>query len=462
MLSPKIFTTGDTEVHRVSIFSRSSSVSSVVDAFRRELPDFPEFCCTRLDLLISCDQMILASIATAASPEQLLLFQFFVIFVAAKLVGEIFERMGLPAVPREIFAGLALGPFALGWIPASDTLHSVAEIGVIFVLFSAGLETSAGELIRVSRKALLVSISGVVVPFLLGFGYMKLRGDATLESVFVAAAMVATSVGIVARVLADMDLLASRTAKIILAAAVFDDVIGMVVLAIVAGSASGTGVQWLHLGVLTGEAVAFALFMMLVAPRIVRRIHPQMERLTARNAPFVIALAICLLLSWLAATIGMAAIVGAFFAGMMFADYAERWELIPRVGGITSFLAPFFFFDIGARLNPRLFTGNLLLAAIVISLLAVVSKVIGCGLPLLNEGWPTVFRVGVGMMPRGEVALIIALVGLQSGIMSQSAYGIVVFMTAVTTLLAPPILRYLFLGEIRQRGTENVSAPVQL
>ena len=399
--------------------------------------------------------------STLSGPEQLL-FQIFVIFVVAKLAGEIFERMGLPAVPGEILAGLALGPYALGWIPASDTLHSVAEIGVIFVLFGAGLETSPSDLIRVSRRALLVSVAGVVVPFVLGFGYMKLRGDATLESVFVAAAMVATSVGITARVLGDMNVLATRTAKIILAAAVFDDVIGMVVLAVIAGSASSAGVQWLHLGVLTVEAVAFALFMMFVAPHIVHRIHPRMERLSTRNAPLVIALAICLFLSWLAAKIGMAAIVGAFFAGLMFADYAERWDLTPRVGGITSFLVPFFFFDIGARLNARLFTGDLLLAAIVISLLAVVSKVIGCGVPLIGEGWPTVFRVGVGMMPRGEVALIVALVGLQSGVMGQSAYGIVVFMTAVTTLLAPPILRYLFRSEVRLRRADNVPAPVQL
>jgi Kef-type K+ transport system membrane component KefB len=202
--------------------------------------------------------------------------------------------------------------------------------------------------------------------------------------------------------------------------------------------------------------------MMFVAPHIVHRIHPQMDRLTMRNGPLVIALGLCLFFSWLAVEIRMAAIVGAFFAGLMFADYAERWDLIPRVGSITSFLAPFFFFDVGARLNARLFTGNLLLAAIVISLLAVVSKVIGCGVPLLGEGWPTVFRVGVGMMPRGEVALIVALVGLQSGIMSQPAYAIVVFMTAVTTLLAPPILRYLFRDEIGHPKADNVPAPVQL
>ncbi len=399
--------------------------------------------------------------AIPSGTEQLLLL-LFVIFVTAKMLGEIFERLHLPAVPGEILAGVALGPYALGWIPPSDTLRSVAQIGAIFVLFSAGLETSPRDLIRVSRKALLVSVAGVVVPFVLGFAYMKLRGDTTVEAVFIAAAMVATSIGITARALADMNVLSTRTARIILGAAVFDDVLGMLVLAVVAGAASGTGVQWWHLGVLIAEAVTFALFMMFVAPRLVHQLHPRLEQLSTQNASLVVALAICLLLSWLAAKIGMAAIVGAFFAGLMFADYAPRWNLVPRVGGITAFLAPFFFFDIGSRLNARLLTGNLLTMAIVISVLAIVSKVIGCGLPLLREGWPMVFRVGVGMMPRGEVALIVALVGLQSRILSESAYGIVVLMTVVTTVLAPPLLRYSFRNEIKQRHEEHVPAPVQL
>src|SRR3989442_11071122 len=131
---------------------------------------------------------------------------------------------------------------------------------------------------------------------------------------------------------------------------------------------------------------SFALFMIFIAPRIVHRIQPRVEHLSTQNASLVVALALCLFLSWLASKIGMAAIVGAFFAGLMFADYAPQWNLIPRVGGITAFLAPFFFFDIGARFNVRLLTGNLLTAAIVVSLLAVVSKLIGCGLPLLREG----------------------------------------------------------------------------
>jgi Kef-type K+ transport system membrane component KefB len=399
--------------------------------------------------------------AIPSGTEQLLLF-LFVIFVTTKMLGEIFERLHLPAVPGEILAGVALGPYALGWIPPSDTLRSVAQIGAIFVLFSAGLETSPRDLIRVSRKALLVSVAGVVVPFVLGFAYMKLRGDTTVEAVFIAAAMVATSIGITARALADMNVLSTRTARIILGAAVFDDVLGMLVLAVVAGAASGTGVQWWHLGVLIAEAVTFALFMMFVAPRLVHQLHPRLEQLSTQNASLVVALAICLLLSWLAAKIGMAAIVGAFFAGLMFADYAPRWNLVPRVGGITAFLAPFFFFDIGSRLNARLLTGNILTMAIVISVLAIVSKVIGCGLPLLREGWTMVFRVGVGMVPRGEVALIVALVGLQFRILSESAYGIVVLMTVVTTVLAPPLLRYLFRNEIKHRQEEHVPAPVQL
>jgi len=349
----------------------------------------------------------------------------------------------------------------LGWIPTTDTIHSVADLGAIFVLFSAGLETSPGELIRIGRKSMSVAAAGVVVPFVLGFAYMKVSGVASSEAVFVGAAMVATSVGITARIFADMHLLSTETAKIILGAAVFDDILGMIMLALVGGLASG-GVNWLHIGILIGEAGAFALFMLFVAPHIVHRMETGVEHLSMQNASLVVALAICLLLSWLAVKIGMAAIIGAFFAGLVFADYAPQWNLLPRVSGITEFLAPFFFFAIGARLNLTLINRQILVAAAVISVLAVISKVIGCGLPMLGQGWRQVLQVGTGMMPRGEVALIVALVGLQSGIVTQGTYAIVVLMTAVTTVLAPPLLRLLFREEIKQTREENLPAPVQL
>jgi Kef-type K+ transport system membrane component KefB len=381
---------------------------------------------------------------------QTLLLELFAIFVAAKVVGEIFEQLRLPAVLGEILAGVILGPYALNWTPPSDTIHSIAEIGAIFVLFNAGLETSPGDLIRVGRTAMLVAIAGVVAPFALGFGYMKLTGDPTTEAIFVGAAMVATSVGITARVLADLNVLSSELAKVILGAAVFDDILGMLLLAVVAGLASAGGVEWLHLGIVVIEAAAFALFMIFVAPHIVRRMHGGVERLSTQNAPLVIALILCLLLSWLATKIGMAAIIGAFFAGLMFADFSPRWGLLPKAHAINEFLGPYFFFSIGSRLDIRLFNGSVLKTALVISLLAIVSKIAGCGLPLFARGWHSVLAVGVGMMPRGEVALIVALAGLNASIVSESTYAIVVFMTAVTTILAPPLLRVLFQQEAKK------------
>jgi Na+:H+ antiporter len=146
----------------------------------------------------------------------------------------------------------------------------------------------------------------------------------------------------------------------------------------------------------------------------------------------------------------MAAIIGAFFAGLAFADYAPEWDLSPSVTSISDFLAPYFFFSIGSQLDVGMFGGTVLVAAVVISILAIVSKVVGCGLPLVREGVHTSLTVGIGMMPRGEVALIVALVGLNSHIVHQPTYAIVVFMTAVTTLLAPPMLRYMFREELRE------------
>ncbi|HYG99666.1 MAG TPA: cation:proton antiporter [Terriglobales bacterium] len=379
-----------------------------------------------------------------------LLLELFAIFVWAKVFGEIFEQLSLPAVLGEILAGVVLGPYAIALIDPSQTVNSIAGIGAIFLLFTVGLETRPQELIRVGRQSLRVAIAGVVVPFVLGFGYLKLRGEISHEAVFVAAAMVATSVGITARVMADMHVLGSRVAKIILGAAVFDDILGMILLAMVGGIVTSGGIRWVHLGVLSAEAIGFAMFMIFYGPKLVRRMRPGVERLTMHDAPLILALAICLGLSVAATKIGMAAIIGAFFAGLIFADYSPEWNLQPRAHAINEFLAPFFFFTMGAHLDLRVFTPDVLVSAGVISLLAIVSKIVGCGLPVIREGWLTALRVGVGMTPRGEVALIVAAIGLQMKMISQSAYAIVIFMTAVTTMLAPPVLRALFKMEAPQ------------
>ncbi|MGZ4789830.1 MAG: cation:proton antiporter [Terriglobales bacterium] len=377
----------------------------------------------------------------------LFLLELFAIFVWAKVFGEIFEQLSLPGVLGEILAGVILGPHATGLVNPSETVGSIAEIGAIFLLFTVGLGTRPSDLLGVGKEAIRVAVAGVIFPFVLGFGYLMLVGEPRHEAVFVAAAMVATSVGITARLLSDMHMLNSHVARIILGAAIFDDILGMVVLTIVSGMTNGTGFHWLHIGILIAEAVGFTIFMIFIGPRIVRRMRPGVQRMSTHDAPLILALAICLGLSVAATKIGMAAIIGAFFAGLVFADYDPEWRLSPRAHGINEFLAPFFFFIMGSRLDISVFNERVLVTASVITVLAIVSKIVGCGLPILREGWHQALEVGVGMTPRGEVALIVALIGLEMKAISSQAYAVVVFMTGITTIIAPVALRYLFRGQ---------------
>jgi Kef-type K+ transport system membrane component KefB len=378
------------------------------------------------------------------------LFQLFFIFVWAKLFGEVFERLSLPAVLGEILAGVLVGPYGARFVVPDETIYSFAAIGAIFLLFTIGLETNPKDLIRVGRTSLYVALAGMTLPFLLGFGYMMARHDPAHEATFVAAAMVATSVGITARVLGDMHVLHTLSARIILGAAVFDDILGMIVLGVVVGLVSAGSSAWAQLIVTAIEAIGFALVMMFYAPRLVRRMEPGLERMSTQDAPLIIAIAICLGLSYAAVKIGMAAIIGAFFAGLAFAEYSPRWNLAPRAFAINEFLAPFFFFSIGARLDLGVFDRKLLISALIISALAILSKLIGCGLPVMGLGWKTALKVGVGMTPRGEVGLIVGLVGLQANIISPAAYALVIFMTGATTLVAPPLMRLIFREEEKQ------------
>lgn len=372
------------------------------------------------------------------------LLQLLVIFLWAKIFGELFEQLSLPAVLGEILSGVVLGPYLTGFVLPSDATVSIGELGAIFLLFTVGLGTRPKELIRVGGSALGVAVAGMALPFALGFGYMMLRHHPAHEATFIAAAMVATSVGITARVLDDLGVMQTRAAKIILGAAVFDDILGMVLLAVLISMVSSGSIAWVQLTVLLVEAVGFALVMIFFAPRVIQRMRPGLERMETHNAPLILALAICLGLSVVAEKIGMAAIIGAFFAGLAFAEYAPEWNLVPRVSAINEFLAPFFFFIMGAKLNLSVFTRYVVLSAIVVSLLAIVSKLVGCGLPVIKEGWDTAAKVGVGMTPRGEVGLIVALIGLQMKMISEAAYAIVIFMTAATTMFAPITLRYLY------------------
>ena len=394
-----------------------------------------------------------------------LLLQLFTIFVWAKVFGELFERMYLPAVLGEILAGVILGPYATRFIIPGDTIYSIAEIGAVFLLFTIGLETSPSDLIRVGRVSMQVAMAGVVLPFAAGYLFLRARHEVTHEAVFVAAAMVATSVGITARVLRDLNAHRSRSAQIILGAAVFDDILGMLLLGVLVSTVRGGGTQWLHLGIVSAEAIVFAIFMIFVAPKVVDRLELGIEGMQTHDAPLVLALALCLGLSVAATHIGMAAIIGAFFAGLAFADYSPRWNLEPRAQAINQFLVPYFFFTMGSRLDLSVFSHNVIIAGLLLSLLAIVTKILGCGLASWGEGWRGMMQVGVGMTPRGEVALIVALIGLQMNMISQRAYALVIMMTAITTIVPPPLLKVLFaprLGDAPTAPPAHEESEVQI
>ncbi len=391
-----------------------------------------------------------------------ILMELFVVFVWAKVFAEIFEHLRIPAVLGEITAGALLGPHAIALIKPGEFTFSIAEVGAVFLLLSVGLETRPQELIRVGKKSLGVALGGVLLPFAAGFGYILFRGYSPHEATFVAAAMVATSVAVTARVLRDMRVLDSDSAKIILGAAVFDDILGMLVLAIVAGLASAGSIRWLQLGILSLEAVGFAVVMIYIAPRLIHRIRTKIEGFYIPHAPVFLVMGLGLGLSAAAEKIGLAAIIGAFFTGLAFADYGTEWEIRARVEGLADFLAPFFFFTIGTQLDLKaLSSSSVLITAAVISLLAIVSKLFGCGLPVLADGWKTALQVGVGMVPRAEVGLIVAATGLQLKLISDASYAVVVVMAMVTTIAAPPLLKLQFRTAEPNRKLEPHS-PVQV
>ncbi len=372
------------------------------------------------------------------------LFDILLIFASAKLLGELFERLRQPAVVGEVLAGLLLGPYLLGVVPHSPIYEGIAEIGVIFLLFTVGLETKPSNIITVGVVASKVGLLGIILPFMLGFGLVTYLGHPTLEALFIGTALVATSVGITARVLGDMGLIQEIESRIILGAAVIDDIIGMILLAIVSGLGEGA-LSWVRISVVALEAIGFTLFLALVGSRVINRYGGWIERIKTPQAPLVFSILICLGLSALSSAIGMAAIIGAFMAGMVLAEFSEAYHLVEKAEAIYAFLVPFFFFVMGSHINVAVMANwEILWLALAITVLAIAGKLLGCGLGAWSLGRGAALIVGVGMVPRGEVGIIVAMLGLRLHAIPESMYALVIFMSVVTTLAAPPVLRILF------------------
>ena len=366
------------------------------------------------------------------------------VFASAKLLEEIFERFGQPGIVGEILAGVLIGPHVLAWAAPTELLGTLSDLGVMFLLFRVGLEVKASELMKVGGTALLVAVAGIIVPFFAGWGICALWGEPRLESIFTGAAMVATSVGITAQVLAARGLLDMRASRIILAAAVIDDVLGLIVLAVVSGMAKGA-VNYLDIALTAALALGFTFFVARFGTRTVRRVMPRVQAsLRLAESEFAMAMTLLFALSLLAVYAGVAAIVGAFLAGMALSETAEG-RITVLTDGVAELLVPFFLVGIGLHFDVSAFTGGRTLAlAGALLVAAVLSKFLACGAGALSAGRTDAIRVGIGMVPRGEVGMVVAQIGLNLGVIGHGIYGIIVFMSVATTLIAPPLLKLAF------------------
>ncbi len=380
-----------------------------------------------------------------------LLFYFFIIFASAKILGELSVRLRMPGIVGEIIAGVLLGPYVLGVISTSNhVLMSFSEIGVVFLMFYVGLEIRVKDLFAVGRTAILVGILGVIFPLLMGLGAMFSLGYEIVESLFIATAILATSVGISVKVLQELGLIKHKVASIILGAAVLDDILALTVLALVKGLAQKQ-FDVVEFVLLVIESLIFVGFLTLWGPRLARRTRKSVERLNIPEAPFVVSVILCLGLAELADVIGLAAIIGAFMAGIMIDELAGVYDLENKVKYVNEFLLPFFFVMMGAHLDPRAFLSpHLLFLTLFITLIAVVSKMAGAYLGCLNEDRKTRLQTGVCMIPRGEVGIIVGLVGIRLATISLDMYTVVLGMSLLTTIIAPPFIVVAFRG--RRRG----------
>lgn len=409
-----------------------------------------------------------------------------VILAAAKLGGEAFERIGQPAVLGELIMGMILGNLALFGFDAFEFLGTtqgieiLAQLGVILLLFQVGLESNVKEMLSVGWSSLLVAVLGVIAPFFLGWGLSAwmLPEEETLAHVFIGATLCATSVGITARVLKDLGKIATRESKIILGAAVLDDVLGLVILSVVSGTivAANTGGSLNSMDALTIilKAVGFLVGAIVIGGWLSKRMFRVASILNIEGVLLALALIVCFLLSYLADWIGLATIVGAFAAGLvldgvLYKDLGVRTKhtIEELIHPLSSFLVPIFFVVMGVRVDLSTFGQVEVLGfAAMLSLAAIVGKMI-CWFGVLEKGLDRT-SVAVGMVPRGEVGLIFAGIGAQLmlhgvPVIVPPVFAAVVVMVIVTTLVTPPALKITLARGDRRRGAppavERVERP---
>lgn len=370
------------------------------------------------------------------------ILQLTVILLGALAAAELMRILKLSSVLGELTVGIVMGGSVLGWIPESRLLEVLAEIGVIFMIFMVGLESKFEHMKRVGRAALLVASVGVMVPFVGGYAVGAAYGYSLSTSLFLGTILTATSVAITARVFMDMGKVHSTVAQIILAAAVIDDVLGLLVLTVILAVTGVGGEASLPLAI--AKVVVFLVIVFPVFWRIVPKIVEPIGKYGGERAMLAFVLGILFLFAYLAHASGLAPIVGAFLIGMILAEVKAHMQIMDQIRPIYVFLAPVFFVVTGAEVHLGLLY-KALGFTVLLTGVAVLSKWLGamgggllCGVSL-RKGT----LIGVGMIPRGEVGLIVSIIGHKAGILSQEIFAAAAIMCLATTLVVPLLLKWL-------------------
>jgi Kef-type K+ transport system membrane component KefB len=375
------------------------------------------------------------------------------ILAGAKLLGELAERIGQPAVLGELVAGVLLGGSVLGVVPAdgpaADVIHVLAQLGVLLLLFEIGLETDLREMFRVGPASLAVALVGVAVPFALGYGYWVYvphpasgLGDVHTAGLFIGATLTATSVGITARVLSDLGRLQEPESQVVLGAAVIDDIVGLIILGVISRLVEGGSATVWSIASITLTAFGFVVVALLVWRIVVPPLFRLLARLGREDTLGTMALALAFVTAVLADRVGSALIIGAFTMGLAFAPTAHARPIERGVTRLGHFFVPIFFVTVGAAVDVRTFTDpHVLLVGSLLIVVAIAGKVAAGFAPFWFKGRKLI--VGVGMVPRGEVGLIFAQMGLASGVLDVGLFSAITLMVMVTTFVAPPALKAL-------------------
>ena len=404
----------------------------------------------------------------------LLVIQLAIIVIAARFIGLLFSQLlHQPRVLGELVAGMVIGPYALGaislpflngplfpkgpgFLPVSPELYGLAVVASIVLLFMSGLETDLPTFLRFSVVGSVVGLGGVVLSFFLGtlIAVLLLPGVNSFLSpaaLFLGALSTATSVGITARILNERRKMSSPEGVTILAGAVLDDVLGIVILAIVVGISrvqiGGSEVEWGHIGTIALKAFGFWVIATALGILSANRLTRGLKRLRSQDAIAGVALGLALFVAGLAEMAGLAMIIGAYIMGLSLSQTDIASELRNRIHGVYNFLVPVFFCVMGMMVNFAAMK-RILVFGVIYALLAIIGKVVGCGLPayLMGFNWRGAFRVGAGMLPRGEVTLIIAGVGLSAGAIGSDLFGVAIVTLLIASLIAPSLLVKSFEG----------------